>query len=87
MNLTMDNAQHGFRKRRSCESQLLLSANNLLKLLDGSTQTEAILLDFAKAFDKVAQKRLLLKLEAIGITGNTLGWIASFLSHWDRPSS
>ena len=77
LNNILDNAQHGFRKRRSCESQLLLSANDFLKSLDGSTQMDAILLDFAKAFDKVAHKRLLLKLEAIGITGNTLGWIES----------
>jgi len=67
----LSNAQHGFRKRRSCESQLLLSANDFLKSLDGNTQTDAILLDFAKAFDKVAHKRLLLKLEVIGIAGNT----------------
>ena len=84
LNNILDNAQHGFRKRRSCESQLLLSANDFLKSLDGSTQTDAILLDFAKAFDKVAHKRLLLKLEAIGITGNTLGWIESFLSHREQ---
>ena len=54
LNNILDNAQHGFRKRLSCESQLLLSANDFLKSLDGSTQTDAILLDFAKAFDKVA---------------------------------
>ena len=36
-------------------------------------QTDAILLDFAKAFDKVAHKRLLLKIQAIGIDGSTLG--------------
>ena len=58
LNNILDNAQHGFRKRRSCESQLLLSANDFLKSLDGSTQTGAILLDFAKAFDKVSHKHL-----------------------------
>ena len=39
--------------------------------LDNKTQTDAILLDFAKAFDKVPHKRLLSKLTAYGITGNT----------------
>ena len=79
LNNILSNAQHGFRKRRSCESQLILSTDDLLKSLDGNIQTDAILLDFAKAFDKVAHKRLLLKLEGIGISGYTLGWIASFL--------
>ena len=39
--------------------------------LDNKTQTDAILLDFAKAFDKVPHKRLLSKLTSHGITGNT----------------
>ena len=51
-------AQHGCSKRRSCESQIL-SAKDFLKSLDDNTQTDAILLDFAKAIDKVAHKRLL----------------------------
>ena len=53
----LTDAQHGFRKRRSCETQLLLSSNDFLKSLDSNTQTDAILLDFAKAFDKVAHQR------------------------------
>ena len=80
----LTDAQHGFRKRRSCETQLLLSSNDFLKSLDSNTQTDAILLDFAKAFDKVAHQRLLLKLQAIGIDGFTLRWIRSFLSQRDQ---
>ena len=49
--------------------------------LDNKTQTDAILLDFAKAFDKVPHKRLLSKLTSYGITGNTHNWITSFLSN------
>ena len=37
-------------------------------------------MDFAKAFDKVPQKRLLYKLKYYGIQGNTLKWIQAFLS-------
>ena len=80
----LTDAQHGFRKRRSCETQLLLSSNDFLKSCDSNTQTDAILLDFAKAFDKVAHQRLLLKLQAIGIDGFTLIWIRSFLSQRDQ---
>ena len=37
------------------------------------------MIDFSKAFDCVAHKRLLIKLERIGITGDLLRWIRSFL--------
>ena len=83
-NNILTDAQHGFRKRRSCEMQLLLSSNDFLKSLYSNTQTDAILLDFAKAFDKVSHQRLLLKLQAIGIDGFTLRWIRSFLSQRDQ---
>ena len=49
--------------------------------LDNKTQIDAILLDFAKAFDKVSHKRLLSKLTSYGITGNTHNWITYFLSN------
>ena len=42
---------------------------------------DIIFLDFAKAFDTVPHRRLLAKLEAHGICGNTLRWIDSFLSN------
>ena len=45
---------------------------------------DTIILDFVKAFDKVAHQCLLLKLQAIGIDGFTLRWIRSFLSQRDQ---
>ena len=73
--------QHGFRKNRSCESQLILTIDDLASTLDEGGQTDTILLDFSKAFDKVPHRRLLLKLEYYGIRGNTLLWIKNFLSN------
>ena len=43
-------------------------------------QNDVVVMDFAKAFDKVAHNRLLYKLSSYGVKGNTLGWICSFLS-------
>ena len=40
---------------------------------------DSIYLDFAKAFDSVPHKRLLLKLEGYGVGGRVLGWIKDFL--------
>ena len=38
------------------------------------------ILDLQKAFDSVPHKRLILKLERLGITGNLLRWIKNFVS-------
>ena len=72
--------QHGFRKRHSCESQLIMTVHDLVSGLDNSQQIDAILLDFSKAFDKVPHKRLRLKLHHYGVRGKLLDWIVSFLS-------
>ena len=68
-------AQHGFRKRRSCETQLILTCHDLAKVVNNSSQVDMLVMDFAKAFDTVAHKRLLGKLESYGIDGNLYGWI------------
>ena len=62
-------AQHGFRRKRSCESQLILVINELAKSLNNGDQIDVILLDFQKAFDKVPHEKLLIKLQQYGITG------------------
>ena len=54
--------QHGFREKRSCESQLLMLVDELLKSVYKKKQTDFILLDFSKAFDKVIHEKLALKL-------------------------
>ena len=54
--------QHGFQSGLSCESQLIETVHDWMTALDNKTQIDAILLDFAKAFDKVPHKRLLSKL-------------------------
>ena len=54
--------QHGFQPGLSSESQLIETVHDWMMALGNKTQTDAILLDFAKAFDKVRHKRLLSKL-------------------------
>ena len=72
--------QFGFRKKHSCETQLLLTVNDLAVGLREKEQIDAILLDFSKAFDKVPHERLLLKLHHIGVRGLLLAWIRDFLT-------
>jgi len=74
------NSQHGFRKRRSCVTNLLTFIDKATGCLDSGEPVDTIFLDFAKAFDKVPHRRLALKLSAHGITGKLLQWIVTRLS-------
>lgn len=74
-------SQHGFRKTFSCETQLLLFTHKLHAILDRRSFADCIFLDFAKAFDKVSHRLLLLKLRNIGIETNVLKWLESFLTN------
>ena len=76
----LSDEQHGFRKRRLCDTQLVLTIHDLVKALDCGDQIDGILLDFSKAFDKVPHNRLLMKLDHYGVRNNTRSWIHDFLS-------
>ena len=72
--------QHGFRERRSCETQLIQLVEELARNTSQGRQTDLILLDFSKAFDRVNHMKLLHKLHQHGVRGNTLSWIKAFLT-------
>ena len=72
--------QHGFRSRRSCESQLIEFVHDIVSNMAAGHQTDVCILDFAKAFDKVGHRRLVEKLKWYGIDGAVNTWIESFLS-------
>ena len=78
--LISDN-QHGFRKGRSCLSELLAHYDELYTNLCGSYDSDTIYLDFSKAFDKVDHALLIKKLECYGVGGKLLKWITSFLAN------
>ena len=76
--------QHGFREKRSCETQLIQLIlwsviEDLGRQLTLGKQTDLVPLDFSKAFDKVNHLKLIYKLSCFGVKGNTLNWIQSFL--------
>lgn len=56
----LSDMQHGFRKQRSCEYELIRTIQDLAKGLDDNTQIDVVHvhLDFFKAFDKVPNQRL-----------------------------
>ena len=76
----LSSKQHGFVKNKACLTNLLESLDFLTKTYSEKDSVDMILLDFAKAFDTVPHKRLLLKISKYGIKGQVLDWIKSFLS-------
>ena len=77
----LNDRQHGFRRGRSCESQLLEFVEELTTNLESGKQTDILIMDFAKAFDRVNHSLLIHKLQRYGIRGSTLTWINSFLKN------
>lgn len=73
--------QHGFRSGQSCETALASLIHHWAGELDpGFTVIDCLLLDFAKAFDTVPHRRLLHKVEHMGVHPVICQWISSFLS-------
>ena len=71
--------QHGFRRGHSCLSELLDHIDEILAGFTDSKDTDVIYLDYAKAFDKVDHRLLIMKLKRYGIHPKLVDWIESFL--------
>ena len=82
-NKILHDNQHGLRSRRFCETQLVISIQDLAtcKSLADGNQIDIILLDFSKAFDKFPHQRLIHKLNYYGNRDKKLNWIANFLGN------
>ena len=72
--------QHGFVPRRNCISNLLICMEMWTEMIERGLPIDVIYTDFAKAFDRVPHQRLLRKMKDLGITGDILAWVESFLS-------
>ncbi|XP_075248360.1 uncharacterized protein LOC142341320 [Convolutriloba macropyga] len=80
---TLSDSQHGFRKKRSAVLQLILFTDELYQQLESKkcNDIRTLYVDFRKAFDKVAHKRLIQKLENIGLGGKLLQLLESYLTN------
>nr|VZI15082.1 unnamed protein product [Spirometra erinaceieuropaei] len=78
-NHLLSDSQHGFRKGRSCVTNLLYCLEHWTRAVDRGDMVHAIYIDFKKAFDSVPHHRLLYKLSRAGVRGKLLMWIRSFL--------
>ena len=55
--------------------------DDIARAINNNKQVDAAILDFSKAFDKVAHKHLIYKLNYYDIRGNLLNWLTSFLQN------
>ena len=80
------NFQYGFRSSRSTVGLLAVVSDKIAKAFNGSGATRAVALDISKTFDRVWNAALLHKLRSYGISGETFGFISSFLSNRHLPA-
>ena len=76
----MRDSQHGFRRGRSTQTNLIEFLNVTTGWHDEGKCFDVIYLDFSKAFDEVYHKRLMIKLEAIGIKEKVIEWLKDWIS-------
>ena len=79
VNGKMNPSQHGFRRKRSCLSQLLEHHDNVLKFLENGTNVDCVYLDFSKCFDKIDIGLLCHKLKKNNINSKLGVWLHNFL--------
>ena len=79
-NNLLSSRQFGFINGRSTTTQLLYFLDKCVNKIAEGGVVDTIYLDFAKAFDTVAHRRLLGKLQAYGIEGKLYDWIKEFLT-------
>ena len=72
--------QHGFKAKRSTETQLICTIHDIASAIQSNKTIHAAILDFSKAFYKVPHRRLLTKLDYYGIRDSLLNWFESFLT-------
>jgi len=78
-NNLITNSQFGFLPGRSTVTNLLAILDQITSAINRKCRVYAVFLDFAKAFDKVPHRLLLVKLRSYGLSGILITWIESFL--------
>ena len=76
----IDTRQHGFLRNRSCNSNLFLFIESIVRSLHEKIGTDVIYFDFAKAFDTVSHDLILNKLKTqYNIDGTLLKFFTEYL--------
>ena len=76
----MDKHQHGFRKKYSCETNLLDSWNYMVNQRDQGGGTTLAMVDYSKAFDKVPHHLMMSSIASLGIGGKVGRWLNTWIT-------
>ncbi|CAF1070750.1 unnamed protein product [Brachionus calyciflorus] len=78
-NKLISEKQQGFVPSKSCTTYLIEFMDMVTLGIESDKNVDVLYTDFSIDFDKVAHQKLLIKLQANGIVGETLVWIRNFL--------
>ncbi|CAG9131177.1 unnamed protein product, partial [Plutella xylostella] len=81
LKLTFNSQQHGFLKKRSTVSNLIIFNEFITSHMDNGNQIDAVYTDYSKAFDRIDHEMLLKKLLLAGIRGDLFRWFKSYISN------
>ena len=76
----LNTSQHGIIIAWSCQINMLCFLEEITKWVDDVSPVDVVYLHFQKAFDKVPNQRLLLKLKAHYISNDVINWIEKWLT-------
>lgn len=79
VNNLINKVQHGFRPNKSVITAAVSLIESIIESVDRGDETIGIFMDLSKAFDCVEHNLLLTKLSNLGIKGNSLNFIQSYL--------
>lgn len=77
----LGDAQHGFLRKRSTTSNLILATDFITKGMEQRAQVDVIYTDYSKCFDRIDHRVLLNKLWAAGIHGDLYRWFCSYIDN------
>jgi len=80
-NSLLSDYQYGFRKGKSCTTNLLKFYDKVTEEIDKGNSVDVIYIDFQKAFDKVPHEALLFKMKRFGLGNSVIRWIDSWLAN------
>ena len=78
-NKLLSDNQHGFKKHRSCLSELLSHHSRILEALLNGDNYDTLYLDYQKAFDRCDQGVAAFAIRKFGFQGDLGAWLYDFM--------
>ena len=79
-NKLISDKQSGYRRNDSTVKQLLSITHAIYKAFDSNQEIRAVFLDISRAFDRVWHEGIIFKLQQLGVEGEAINIIKSFLA-------